>query len=203
MPRSKKLRLIDASLVIRRSRRVAGRLSATFDDLGVDELAIIFSFLPREEIMCARLNKTMRAAAKEVILSKTDFVVNNIRRYNLMVAMSTALPNIQQITLRRLCQGHRYSDGEDPDELGVVISHVATHDINFISTFRQLRVLEIDQDISLNGRYPLFNFPLLQKLSINHQRNLKFDLDMMAGLPIADTQRVETYLEFAFDWKHS
>jgi hypothetical protein len=37
----------------------------------------------------------------------------------------------------------------------------------------------------LNGRYPsLFNFPLLQSLNVNYCPNLKWDLEMLAGLPL-------------------
>jgi hypothetical protein len=80
--------------------------------------------------------------------------------------------------------GVKYSDGEDPAE-----SH-ATHTANWatllgidvISRFRQLRFLEIDS-APLNGRYPfLFNFPLLQKLSISCTY-LKWDLGILGRLP--------------------
>jgi hypothetical protein len=44
--------------------------------------------------------------------------------------------------------------------------------------------LEIECSAPLNGRYPgFFNFPLLQKLWIRCS-NLKWDLDMLAGLPM-------------------
>jgi len=37
----------------------------------------------------------------------------------------------------------------------------------------------------LNGRYPcLFNFPLLEQLKIHYSDSLKFDLEMLAGLPL-------------------
>jgi hypothetical protein len=82
---------------------------------------------------------------------------------------------------------HEYSDGEDPDE--EIASRTAnwrthTHDIEIISNFRKLRRLEISY-APLNGRYPfLFNYPLLQKLRISISGGLKWDLGMLAGLPM-------------------
>ena len=58
------------------------------------------------------------------------------------------------------------------------------HDIEFLSNFRKLRSLTISR-APLNGRYPvLFNFPLLQKLTILYCYDLKLDLEMLAGLPL-------------------
>ncbi len=106
-----------------------------------------------------------------------------------MRVMSTALPNLQQLsicTLRQLGRRrrHEYIDGEDPDETRAAGTAASTsHNVNVVSTFRKLSVLKIS-GAPLNGRYPvLFDFPLLQKLTIHHQAHLKFDLDMLAGLP--------------------
>jgi len=64
-----------------------------------------------------------------------------------------------------------------------ITDHVPTHDIDIISQFRKLRSLDMFL-APLNGRYPaLFNFPLLEKLSIAECSNLRFDLDMLQGLP--------------------
>ena len=70
----------------------------------------------------------------------------------------------------------------------------AAHDIEVISNFSKLRILEIDSTtmigtrlpLLLNGRYPfLFNsFPLLHKLRISHCYYLKWDLEMLAGFPL-------------------
>jgi len=58
-----------------------------------------------------------------------------------------------------------------------------THDIEILSRFRKLRILEM-YHAPLNGRYPfLFNFPLLQQLKINCYY-LKWNLEMLAGLPL-------------------
>mmetsp|Transcript_5847 Transcript_5847/g.8467 ORF Transcript_5847/g.8467 Transcript_5847/m.8467 type:complete len:365 (-) Transcript_5847:152-1246(-) len=125
-------------------------------------------------------------AAKQTNVPMVNFCVDSMREYNALVAMSTALPNIQQITLRGLGQGHKYSDGEDPrvDRAASTANQIA-HDINFISRFRKLRVLKI-VSAPLNGRYPVLfnNFPLLQKLVIDESYYLKFDLDMLAGSPL-------------------
>ncbi len=58
------------------------------------------------------------------------------------------------------------------------------HDIDIISRFSKLRSLEIINP-PLNGRYPaLFNFPLLQKLRMIRCYQPKWDLAMLAGLPL-------------------
>eukprot|EP00984_Skeletonema_dohrnii_P033264 scaffold29248_cov140-Skeletonema_dohrnii-CCMP3373.AAC.4 len=109
--------------------------SSSFGKLGTDALANIFGFLRPEDIMRARLNKKMREAAKKTIVPLTDFRVDSVRKYNALVAMSTALPNLQQISVRDLDGGHKYSDGEDPDEGRAVETGIfINHDINFISS---------------------------------------------------------------------
>jgi hypothetical protein len=155
----------------------------SFDDLGTDELAHIFGFLPREDILRARLNKKMREAAKKTIVPLTDFVVISGETYNAMATMSTALPNSPQITLCYLDHGHKFSDGEDPvDYRAELTANWTTYDI--ISNFTRLRILTIE-DAPLNGRYPfLFNFPLLQSLNVSDCSYLKWDLEMLAGLPL-------------------
>ena len=106
------------------------------------------------------------------------------RSYNAMRVMTAALPNLQQIALYALKPYNKYSDGEDPDERRARgIAHVPTHDIDIISNFRKLCSFDIFR-APLNGRYPaLFNFPLLEKLSIAECSNLRFDLNMLHGLP--------------------
>jgi len=111
-------------------------------------------------------------------MGTTEFVVHSVRSYNAMRAMTTALPNLQQIKLNNR---PRYVDGEDPDE-----HHAArtAHDIDSISNFRKLRILKLSC-AQLNGRYPvLFTFPLLQKLTIQYCNFLKWDLEMLAGMPV-------------------
>ena len=158
----------------------------SFDDLGTDELAHIFGFLAPEDIVRARLNNKMREAAKITIVPLTNFIVNSVVKYNAMAAMTRALPNLQQITLRNgLGRGHKYSDGEDADEdWGSITADCITQDIEIISNFSKLRDLNIHYT-PLNGRYTfLFNFPLLQKLSLRECHYLKWDLEMLACLPL-------------------
>ena len=179
----------------------------TADEVSSDEVAIIFGFLSHVDIMRARrVCTTWRDAAKKTIVHSTEFVVNSVRSYNAMRVMSTALPNLQQIALHDISPRNKYSDGEDPNERrATVTANHTTHDINIISNFKRLQSLEICNvqsrtgftpstsrfrsiwDIdnsSLNGRYPVFfNFPLLKQLAIYNCGHLKWDLEMLEGLP--------------------
>ncbi len=167
---------------------------ASFDDLSVDVLANVLGFLQLYEIMRSRrINKKTREAVKMTIVPPTDFRVRSMNNYNAMRVMTRAMPNLQQITIGERGRGHKWSDGEDPNDH----QHTAdwpTQDIAIISNFSKLRILTIDMNIyllpdvnaSMNGRYPfLFNsFPLLQKLSIDCCYHLKWDLEMLAGFPM-------------------
>ena len=86
------------------------------EEVSSDEVAIIFSFLSPYDIMHARVCTTWREAAKKTIVPLTTFAVNSVRSYTAMRAMSTALPNLQQLSICGLGRGHKWSDGEDPDE---------------------------------------------------------------------------------------
>jgi hypothetical protein len=136
---------------------------------------------------------TWREAAKKTIVSPISdrydnyyFRVNCAARYNAMNVMTRALPNLQQIDLGYLGHEHKYNDGEDPhEEEAARTAHRTTHDIEIISNFSKLRILDIHHT-GMNGRYPvLFNsFPLLQNLRIEQCEHLKWDLDMLAGFPL-------------------
>ena len=179
------------------NRTIVDDFLASFGDLIVDVLANIFGFLTVKNIMRSRrINKKSKEAVKMTIvpLSKVflgDFRVDSMKIYNAMNVMTRAMPNLQQITIRELGYDrgnfHKYNDGEDPDEeWAAQTADFVSHDIGIISNFGKLRTLEIDHNVSLNGRYPfLFNcFPLLQKLSIRGCNNLKWDLEMLAGMPL-------------------
>jgi hypothetical protein len=84
------------------------------EKMSADVMTIIFSFLPPKVIMCARLNRKWRDAAAKTMVPPTKFVVHSVRSYNAMRAMTTAL--LQQIKLNDLGHGHKYVDGEYPDE---------------------------------------------------------------------------------------
>src|SRR5210317_438471 len=152
-----------------------------------------------EIIYFRRVCKTWKEAARVTTVPMqipffygNGFRINTLARYNALRVMATELPNLQQFEIASLCDerylspldGHKYSDGGDPDEEEAAeTAHYTTHDIEIISNFRKLRHLEIMT--SLNGRYHfLFNsFPLLQELCIRRCKNLKWDLDMLAGFP--------------------
>ncbi len=153
-----------------------------------DIVAIILSWLRVNEIMSKRrVCKKWKEAARKTIVPLSEFRVDDVKKFNAMRVMTEAMPNLQQLEIGRLRFSHKYSDGEDPNGERVArFSHYTAHDIEIISNFSKLRVLEIAYNASLNGRYPvLFNsFPLLQKLSINYCNDLKWDLDMLAGFPM-------------------
>ena len=132
---------------------------ASFDDLNVDVLANIFKFLPVNNIMHSRrINKKSREAVKMTIVPPTDFCVNSMENYNAMAVMTRAMPNLQQMKIGRLGYGHKYSDGEDPDEEEAARDYAIlwrSHDIEIISNFSKLRILgKWRTNTGLNGRYP-------------------------------------------------
>jgi hypothetical protein len=152
-----------------------------------DIMADVLGWLCVEEIMGKRrVCKKWKEAAKKTIVPLCEFVVNNVESYNAMRVMTTEMPNLRQIMIGALGGGHKYNEGEDPDEgLAYIFSNLTSHDIEIISNFTKLRTLSIGKYTGLNGRCPVFfNFPLLQKLSIQNCYHLKWDLGMLAGLPV-------------------
>jgi hypothetical protein len=171
------------------------RCASAADDLSTDVLANVFGYLdgPKDIMQKRCVCKKWKVAVKMTIVPTSinffnDFRVNDLKSYNAMRVMTRAMPNLQQIAICGLWQyEHKWSDGEDPDEgLAARYAHYTTHDIGIISNFRKLRRLQIDHDrTKLNGSYPFFfNFPLLQELIIQGCDYLKWDLDMLAGLPL-------------------
>ena len=187
MPHSKKPKLVNED--------AANTAAASIPS---DELANIFGCLgPIEILHLRRVCKTWNDAAKNTIVPLTDFKVHDIDSYNTMKTMATALPNLQQLELRDNLKhilihinssriNHRYANGEDPDEEKALRSiNDITYDIDMVSNFTKLRVLKLGC-ASLNGKYPyLFNFPL-QKLTISHCGYLKWDLNVLAGMPLKE-----------------
>ena len=161
---------------------------ASIESLSGDVLANVYGFLLPVDIMNARLNRKMREAAREAIIPPTyELVLDSARKCNAMNVLATSLPNLQKITLGDLGGENKYVDGDDPDEeceLAARTVGYTTHDIGIISNFTKLRELEMFAE--LNGRYPcFFNFPHLQKLNIEgFDICVKFDLEMLAGLPV-------------------
>jgi hypothetical protein len=181
-------------------------VAASANDLTIDVLAEIFGFLGGaknifgwlrvQEIMGKRcVCKKWKEAVKKTIVPLADFIVGRMEGYNAMNVMTRALPNLQQIKLYTFrdyynfndneLEHHKYNDGEDPDEEEAArAADWIAHDIEIISNFSKLRILYINC-ADLNGRYPvLFNFPQLKKLSIIDCKHLKWDLEMLAGLPL-------------------
>ena len=72
-------------------------IDGTANEVGIDEVAIIFSFLPPKEIMRARVCTTWRDSAKKTLVPMTEFVVDTVKSFNAMRAMSTSLPHLQQL----------------------------------------------------------------------------------------------------------
>lgn len=63
--------------------------------------------------------------------------------------------------------------------------------MSIIAGFQNLHNLFIN-DAPLNGRYPvLFGFPNLRQLSISKWDKLKWDLDMLSGLPKLEILKCE------------
>eukprot|EP00984_Skeletonema_dohrnii_P025875 scaffold15094_cov223-Skeletonema_dohrnii-CCMP3373.AAC.5 len=169
------------------AEELSAEANDTVEQLSADAVAIIFGYLPHQDIMrVRRVCTTWRDAAKKTIVPPSDFEVDSVRSYNAMRVMATALPNFQQLKISYLGRGNKYSDGEDlVERMAEATSNYTTHDINIISNFRKLRVLEIHEARLLNGRYPsLYNFPNLQRLVITSCHNLKWDLDMLASFPL-------------------
>jgi len=174
---------------LRRSRRINGKPEGTIAQADV-VVEHIFGYLPPEDIMRSRrVCKRWKDAAKNTIvpIPTNRFEVDTVMKYSAMTAMSTAMPNLAQISIRPLEHRIRYSNGEEPNQ------SLAANTINritfvtfprTISRFRKLRVLELD-NAPLNGRYPfLFDFPLLDTLRIEKCIHLKWDLGMLRGMPL-------------------
>ena len=107
-----------------------------------------------------------------------------------MRVMTTALPNLQQITIGPLGRGNRWSEGEDPNEGSrrylTFCADWITHDFEMISNFGKLLTLHVENATGLNGSYPFLfsSFPLLQKLTIRGCDFLTWDLEMLVGFPL-------------------
>ena len=83
---------------------------AVVEQLDDNVIAISFGCFPPEDTMRMRcVCKKWREAAKTTIVPMADFGVNSVVKYNAMRVMTTALPNLQQITICRLGNGHKYS----------------------------------------------------------------------------------------------
>lgn len=147
------------------------------DHLDDDIVATIFGCLGLQDAIRMRLVCTKwREAAKKTLVPMMDFCVHNYVTYRAMSIMTTALPNLQQLSIYNPGWEFTYSDGEDPVRTRL--------NINVISNFTKLRSLTIEPLVSLDGRYPcLFNFPLLERLDMTRVLYMKWELGMLSGFP--------------------
>ena len=100
----------------------ANDLLASFDVLSVDVLANIYGFLSLKDIMCKRrINKKSMDAVRNTVVPPTYLKVDTVKKYNAMVVMTRAMPNLQKIFLggpgEYRGRDGKWSDGEDPDQL--------------------------------------------------------------------------------------
>eukprot|EP00984_Skeletonema_dohrnii_P033296 scaffold29363_cov78-Skeletonema_dohrnii-CCMP3373.AAC.3 len=103
---------------LRRSRRINGKPNGSIAQADV-VVEHVFGYLPPEDIMRSRrVCKRWKDAAKNTIvpIPTTRFEVDTEMKYSAMRVMSTALPNLAQITIRPFEHRARYSNGEEPDE---------------------------------------------------------------------------------------
>ncbi len=115
-------------------------MAASVGDLSTDLLANVFRFLGLKDIMRhRRVNKRWGEAVKKTV--PPPLWVDSIVKYNVMGVMTRAMPNLQRIVLKKyLGTGHKYSDGEDPDEEEAdLTADYTTHDMEIISNFSKLK----------------------------------------------------------------
>ena len=110
----KKPRLIDPTADAAGPSFAAAKMAIIIDEkMSADVMAVIFSFLPPKDIIRARLNRKWRDAAAKTMVPPTNFIVNTTVEYNAMRAMTTALPNLQQINLIEFrLRGLKYTEEE-------------------------------------------------------------------------------------------
>ena len=156
------------------------------EELGTDEVAIIFSFLSHQDIMRARVCRAWRQAAKKAIVhSRFVFKSNSLKSYNAMRAMSIALPNFQRMKVF-FFEGEVVGSDSDSDSDQEI--DISDEDANYVvatilPNFTKLRSLEIMEFMLLQDIDPaLSNFPLLQTLKISCGWQL--DLETLSALPL-------------------
>ena len=153
-------------------------------------LETIFGFLPlnHDVIRLRHVCSDWEDSLKQACIP-SEFEVFSLYEFMLMETMTTALPNLQHLTMYSIADGYGlgYMNGDNPDERGR--TYRRTYDIGIISNFQKLRSLAI-MGVDLNGEYPaIFNFPLLEKLVLHRDERdepnyHKWDLELLAGLPM-------------------
>ena len=100
MPHPTESTLLDGRNDRLNAMTMAHHLLASLDELDADVIAIMFGYLAPEAIMpLRRVCTKWRDAAKKAIVPLTDFVVDDEKKFNVMISMTTALPNMQQISI--------------------------------------------------------------------------------------------------------
>ena len=168
---------------------VAETSCTTANDFSSDVVANILSYLKLKEIMCKRrvCKKWTEAVRKTVVSPEEEFDVNNVKTFNTMRVLSTVLPNLLSVRLNgfsgRINDLSNRVHVDTMFQMNDAYSTMLANDLEIITGFTKLRSLTVT-DAPLNGRYPfLFNFAFLQKLSINGCSYLRWDLEMLSGLP--------------------
>lgn len=159
-------------------------LDETAETPSVDEIAIILCFLPPKEIMRARICTVWRDAAKKALVPMTPFVVDSVRSYNAVRAMSTALPNLQELSLHTIFAG----DEKEPP------AAITTDIIGILSNFTKLRKLTIRRRSRMTSFSDVRrNYVHVQSITISFLRNLRceigvsrigLNLEMFGRLPL-------------------
>eukprot|EP00984_Skeletonema_dohrnii_P002899 scaffold983_cov96-Skeletonema_dohrnii-CCMP3373.AAC.6 len=177
----------EASSVVANAHHDVERIA---NQLNGNVLETIFGFLPlnHDLIRLRRVCSDWEDALKQAYIP-SDFEVLGVSEFMLLETMTTALPNLQHLSIYDIADGwgRGFMSGDNPDERGR--TYPRTHDIGIISNFTKLRSLSIIE-ADLNGEYPaIFNFPLLEKLSLhrdlrNNPNYHKWDLELLAGLPM-------------------
>lgn len=166
------------------------------DVLSMDEVAMIFSFLPHQDIMRARVCRAWREAATKTLVPLSDFVVDskNVKSYNAMRAMSSALPNLQWMKIFH--EEEEDTSDSDSDEESNAAADLFVEATNILPNFTKLRTLviqnvESDYYCPLSERHPpgLSNFPLLRNLRISCGWN--WDLEMLTALPLLEALELQ------------
>lgn len=162
--------------------------STTVDLLDVDVLSTVLSFLHWTDVLNARVSRKWKSAAamspvKELNVKKPQIAVNLER-------ISTALPGLD--TLRfdfffASSEQFYFIEGEDA-ESGLQLENLddappALVNLAPIQNFSRLQHLAL-RHTRLNGSYPyLFQLQNLRTLDLLLNRWLKWDLEMLSGLP--------------------
>ena len=168
-------------------------------------MSSIFEFLHWKEILRARVCCKWREAAKltQVPESITDdgwrtpeLYVQNRNIAEALGWIADALPGMSAVIFDfglKKSEEFDFATGEDPLSVlepepfmgDILRPEVLPRpvDISSIANFRRIRKLVINQ-ASLNGSYPyLFDFPNLRTLELCSIRRLRWNLDMLSGLP--------------------